>query len=721
MDLNSIDRGGDLHSSPGKGHEMSVIPLKDPQTGKRIRRNAVEVRNLDLTYGFGIKTNVVLTGMNLTVPAGGIYALIGPSGCGKTSILRCMMGFLTPDGGTIKVFGKAPGDFKSHVPGKDLGYMPQDVALNEQLTVYEMLRYFGRIFLLPGKELEKRIDHLVDILDIPDRNRFINTLSGGQRRRVSFACAVIHKPRLAVLDEPTVGVDPLIREKIWDYLLSMTAEGCTILLTTHYIEETRKASVIGFLRKGYLLAEEPPDKIITELKVDKLEDAFYQLCVHEVERRKKYNAFTDEEEEKQFFNYPTIISAIMWATAGLQQFRRHKRLDRDWLYMLYAIVEKFFIQIWREKLILFVWLFIPVIALITTCACIGNLPEITLGVVNDDQDVVSDAILNALDPKIWTIKNYTDPNQAKFDVDFKKGIWGFVHFYGNFSDTILQFAEIYKNIDNVTINFNVINFHADYTNKILLVTAALSGYQALPTILQDALRDAGYNPRLLDFPLTYGEPVYGKPLFQDGIDLFDVKNLVIPGCLLYGAFATSMIVALYFMRLEKINNMFERTYSAGVSATQIIVAQFIVRTFFNFFSVAFTLWVALEFYNVSNEGSLGLVMLLMLLQNLGGLAYGLAFTAISVDPLHFIAFAGGSVGSFLFFSGIMWPIEAQPYFFRWIAKLTPLAIPSESLRSIMVRGLPITDALVWPGFLLSVGYFLLFLVGAANFFNLKKL
>jgi ABC-type multidrug transport system ATPase subunit/ABC-type multidrug transport system permease subunit len=589
--------------------------------------------------------------MNLTVPMGGIYALIGPSGCGKTSILRCMMGFLTPDGGTIKVFGKVPGDPKSNVPGKDLGYMPQDVALNEQLTVYEMLRYFGRIFLLSGKELEKRINHLVDILDIPDRNRFINTLSGGQRRRVSFACAVIHKPKLAILDEPTVGVDPLIREKIWDYLLSMTAEGCTILLTTHYIEETRRASVIGFLRKGYLLAEEPPDKIITELKVDKLEDAFYQLCVHEIERRKKYNAYTDEEEEKQFFNYPTIISAIMWATAGLQQFRRHKRLDRDWLYMLYAIVEKFFIQIWREKLILFVWLFIPVIALVTTCACIGNLPEIDLGVINDDNDVVSDAILSNLDPKIWNIKNYTDPIQARMDVDFKRGIWGFVHFYGNFSDTILQFAEIYKNIDNVTVNFNVINFHADYTNKILLVVAALSGYQAFPVILQDALRDAGYNPRLLDFPLAYGEPVYGKPLFQEGIDLFDVKNLIIPGCLLYGAFATSMIVALYFMRLEKLNNMFERTYSAGVSATQIIVAQFIVRTFFNFFSVAFTLWVALQYYNVSNEGSLGLVMLLMLLQNLSGLAYGLAFTAISVDPIHFIAFAGGSVGSFLFFSG----------------------------------------------------------------------
>lgn len=215
--------------------------------------------------------------------------------------------------------------------------------------------------------------------------------------------------------------------------------------------------------------------------------------------------------------------------------------------------------------------------------------------------------------------------------------------------------------------------------------------------------------------------MYGSPIFENGIDFFDVKHLVIPGSLLYCAFATSMIIALYFLRIEKLDNMFERTYSAGVSATQIIVAQFIVRTFFNFFSVAFTLWVALYFYDVPNNGSLFWVMVLMLLQNLSGLAYGLVFTSISIDPLKFILFAMGSVGSFLFFSGIIWPIEAQPYFFKWVAKFTPLAIPSDSLRSIMIRGLPVWHHLVWPGFAISLFFLGTFLIMAANFFNLKKL
>lgn len=452
----------------------------------------------------------------------------------------------------------------------------------------------------------------------------------------------------------------------------------------------------------------------------KLEDAFYQLCVTEKERRKKYRR-EESVDSNVKHNYPTIIAAIIWLTQGLQQYKKHKPLNKDWFQMLFAIVEKFFVQIWREKFILLLWIFLPVITLVITCACIGPVPEVAVGIINEDNPAfVSQVLIDNLDTKIFKIQYFDDPSIARSAVDNKE-IIAYFHFYSNFSNTVIQFADIYANLENITFNFNVFSFHADLSNKIILVTGALSIYQTLPKFLEDTLREAGYNPRLLEFPITYGEPVYGKPIFENGIDFFDVKHLVIPGSLLYCAFATSMIIALYFMRIEKLDGMFERTYSAGVSATQIIVAQFIVRTFFNFFSVAFTLWVAIVFYDVPNEGSLFWVMVLMLLQNVSGLAYGLVFTAISVDPLHFIAFAMGSVGSFLFFSGIMWPIEAQPYFFKWIAKLTPLAIPAESLRSIMVRGLPIYSHLVWPGFAVSILYFFVFLIAAANFFNLKKL
>lgn len=212
---NSSNCNYDLNGN-SKTSSSVCVPLNDGEMelkslSKKKVQHAIEVRNVDLTYGFGIKTNVVLTGMNLNVPQGAVYALIGPSGCGKTSILRCIMGFLDPDAGQIRVFGKKPADPRSFIPGKELGYMPQDVSLNLNLTVFEMMRYFGKIFLLSKEQLNQRIQHLIEMLEIPEGDRFISTLSGGQQRRVSFACAVIHKPRLAILDEPTVGVDPMIR------------------------------------------------------------------------------------------------------------------------------------------------------------------------------------------------------------------------------------------------------------------------------------------------------------------------------------------------------------------------------------------------------------------------------------------------------------------------------------------------------------------------------
>lgn len=228
---------------------------------------AVKLNSVVFSYGFGIKSNLILNGINISVPANGIYALIGPSGCGKTSILRMIMGYVDPDYGTVTVFGHKPGSRKSPIPGKDIGYMPQDTALNSGLTVHEMMKYFGRVYGMSSRMIRKSIDHLVATLNIPDMNQVIGTLSGGQKRRVSFACAVMHKPRLAMLDEPTVGVDPMLVEKIWKYMIQMTKDGTTIILTTHYIEETKRANKIGFVKQGILVAEEHSKNILNRLQV----------------------------------------------------------------------------------------------------------------------------------------------------------------------------------------------------------------------------------------------------------------------------------------------------------------------------------------------------------------------------------------------------------------------------------------------------------------------
>lgn len=141
---------------------------------------------------------------------GEIYGLLGPSGCGKTSLLKIICGLLEVEYGSVKLFGYAPGTLSSGVPGPGIGYMPQELALQSDLTIGEMFAFYGRLCLLNEKTIANQTDYLVSLLELPPKDRFIASLSGGQKRRVSLGVAIIHKPRLAILDEPTVGVDPLL-------------------------------------------------------------------------------------------------------------------------------------------------------------------------------------------------------------------------------------------------------------------------------------------------------------------------------------------------------------------------------------------------------------------------------------------------------------------------------------------------------------------------------
>ena len=147
----------------------------------------------------------------------------------------------------------------------------------------------------------------------------------------------------------------------------------------------------------------------------------------EKERRKKYRR-EESVDSTVKHNYPTIIAAIIWLTQGLQQYKKHKPLNKDWFQMLFAIVEKFFVQIWREKFILLLWIFLPVITLVITCACIGPVPEVAVGIINEDSPAfVSNILIENLDTKIFKIQYFDDPIIAKDAVDTKQ-IIAYFHF-----------------------------------------------------------------------------------------------------------------------------------------------------------------------------------------------------------------------------------------------------------------------------------------------------
>jgi ABC-type multidrug transport system ATPase subunit len=221
-----------------------------------------------LTRGYGkVK---VLNNLDMAVEQGSIYGLLGPSGCGKTTLLKVMLGFLTPEKGKVSV--------PDGIPGSAVGYAPQELALYLDLTIAETLLFHGRLHDMTNEQIDSKKDWLIDFLELPDPSRQIAKLSGGEKRRVSLAIALLHNPGLLLLDEPTVGVDPELRARIWEHMKEIAQKGTTIILTTHYIDEAGKADRVGLMRNGKLLAEDDPSALMSDHDTNSLEEVFLKLC-----------------------------------------------------------------------------------------------------------------------------------------------------------------------------------------------------------------------------------------------------------------------------------------------------------------------------------------------------------------------------------------------------------------------------------------------------------
>jgi ABC-2 type transport system ATP-binding protein len=210
-----------------------------------------------------------LDGVSLSVPRGMVYGLLGPNGAGKTTLIRSLAGLVKPDSGTLQVLGTKMPD--RAVLGR-IGYMTQAAALYLDLSAEENVRFFAAVH--GGGDVEAAMR----FVDLWDRRRSITgTLSGGMRTRLSLACALVHRPDLLLLDEPTVGVDPQLRAQLWDGLREMAAAGTTILVSSHVMDEAERADRLGLIRAGRLLAEGTVADLLALAGTDRLEDAFLTL------------------------------------------------------------------------------------------------------------------------------------------------------------------------------------------------------------------------------------------------------------------------------------------------------------------------------------------------------------------------------------------------------------------------------------------------------------
>lgn len=233
----------------------------------------MDIRITALSHRFDGET--VLRNVDMEIPAGMIVGLLGPSGSGKTTLIRCMIGLLRPTAGSVEIGGRRVPD-----PGlpPELGYMAQSDALYEDLSGLENLRFFGSLYGLRGPAVREGIDRVLGLTLLAGHERKrVRHYSGGMRKRLSLAIALLHEPSLLVLDEPTIGIDPVLRAQFWDEFRRRKDAGRTIVLTTHVMDEAARCDRLGMIFEGRLLSYASPREIMDRTGTASVEEAFLAL------------------------------------------------------------------------------------------------------------------------------------------------------------------------------------------------------------------------------------------------------------------------------------------------------------------------------------------------------------------------------------------------------------------------------------------------------------
>jgi ABC-2 type transport system ATP-binding protein len=234
--------------------------------------SAIKIQNLSVTLPDGFQA---LVGIDVELEQGKIIGFIGPSGAGKTTLMRVIVGRKRATGGSIDIFGHPAG---SAILRGQMSYMTQQTSVYTDLTVEENLRYFAAMFGVPAGEVTHTVESILHTVELTDKaGLMVGRLSGGQKQRTSLAIALVGNPKLMVLDEPTVGLDPVLREQLWALFRRLAENGTTLIVSSHVMDEAERCDDLLLIRDGQLLAHGSPAALRKQTHTESVEHCFLKL------------------------------------------------------------------------------------------------------------------------------------------------------------------------------------------------------------------------------------------------------------------------------------------------------------------------------------------------------------------------------------------------------------------------------------------------------------
>ncbi|XP_029173372.1 ABC transporter G family member 23-like isoform X2 [Nylanderia fulva] len=682
--------------------------------------NAVTVRNAVKYY---TSEKPILDELNMTVPRGSIYGLLGASGCGKTTLLSCIVGVKNIDSGDIWVLGGKPGRPGSGIPGPRVGYMPQEISLVGEFTVTGALYYFGRINGLEDEEIETRQKFLSELLQLPPANRLIKNMSGGQQRRVSFAAAMIHSPEFLILDEPTVGLDPILSNNIWLYLTKITQEeGITVLITTHYIQEAKDSNVIGLMRCGKLLAESSPAELLEQFHCSSLEEAFLGLCqaqdstmlanASEVQGIQDIKIEEDQNVHQNEDSYKRMKGQIA-------EFRARSIYNVSASRRFKALMIKNGVQFFRFYSGI-------VFALLFPLAQVGSffggvtddLKDVSIGIVNEEAGNCKNNIGNN---SIWydqenficrfsnlscrfiheygdsiAEQKYYDSVSAASEATRNGDLVGVMHFNHNFSEALQNRIQDFSNPDLNNILYGTINVYLDMGDMQIGLYMEKKLYERFTEIFENVMKDCEYSPRVGSLPLRF-DAVYSS--MDDGY-----KYFVAPGFIMILLFFLATTISATLIITDRAEGVWDRSLVQGVKNSEILVAHILTQTTLIIIHVTMIMTLFFPIWDVECKGSYFDVFLLMFLDGFAGLMYGFFISVTCKNHTMANYASAGSFFPLIVMSASIWPAEGIESEIRWLSYSMPTTWPAIGLRAIIFKGYSFDDDEVIFGMLVSIAY-----------------